>query len=502
MAQRYYTIPLKSPNFPMLSKNQSRTIIGGLESSKAGDEEIPKIYFCHNMMPTEDGLESVGYLSPIPAITPAITNLSDARVLHSISKQIMYMAWAADGRVYDLEEADLSWNQLADTVPSTISPSFSIEDVTLGTVNGVTFIWYKGVGCFRYNDTTHQLESVILTGISIPDIVGITASSGYLIVYTIDTIAWSSLIDPTDFTPSQITGSGGGLIAGIQGNIHFILPNDLGILVYAHANVIAGTFTGNAQYPFKLREVTSSKGGVSLDLVAHEANSAAQFSYSQAGLQFITSQRAETFLPEVTDFLAGKVFEDFDESTKELSETKLTTTMKKKIKFIAARYIVISYGITSFTHALVYDVVLERLGKLKIDHVDCFEFLKDQTEVSKESIAFLLSTGEVKTLDFSTTSTNSNGVVIFGKMQYTRGRTITLQGVDVENVEDDATLSVTNLAAIDGKTTTKTEGVLRYSVEGLRKYAFKVSAINHSLLLIGKFNLSTLFITYILNGRR
>ena len=486
----------------MLSKNQSRTIIGGLESSKAGVEEIPKIYFCHNIMPTEDGLESVGYLSAIPAIFPAITNMTDARVLHSVERNTVHLAWDADGRAYSLEEGDTVWYSLPDTVPATILPSFDIEHVTTGTVNGITYILYRDIGVFAYHESSHTLEPVTLTGIAIANLLGITASSGYLIAYSGDAIAWSSLIDPKDFAPSQVTGAGGGLISGIQGGIQFILPNDLGVLVYAHSNVIAGTFTGNAQYPFKLREVTSSKGGVALDLVAYEANSAAQFSYSRAGLQFINSQRAETFLPETTDFLAGKVFEDFDESTKELSETQLTTTMKKKLKFIVSRYIVISYGITSFTHALIYDIALEIVVKLKIDHVDCFEYLGGQLEVSKESIAFLLPTGEVKTLDFSTTSTTSNGVVIFGKMQYTRGRTITLQGVDIENVEDGATLSVTDLAALDGKTTTKTEGVLNYSADGVRKYSFKVSAINHSLLLIGKFNLSSLFITYNLNGRR
>jgi len=89
----------------------------------------------------------------------------------------------------------------------------------------------------------------------------------------------------------------------------------------------------------------------------------------------MSSQKAQIVLPEITDFLAGKVFEDFDEVTKELSLTELTATMKKKTKFISSRYLIVSYGITEFTHALIYDIALERLGKLKIAHVDCFEYL-------------------------------------------------------------------------------------------------------------------------------
>ena len=459
MAQRYYTLPIRDASFPMLSEKQGRTIIGGSEAAAEGDQDPPSLSFCHNVMPTIEGLDSVGYTSAIPAALPAATNFTDARIIHSVERNLINIAWDTDGRAYVLEEGDTVWRTLPDTVPPTILPTFDISDVTMGTVNGITYILYKGIAAFIYYESTHTLTEVVLTGIITTALTGLTASSGYLIAYTEIAIAWSSLITPVDFAPSQVTGAGGGLVSGIQGGIQFILPNSLGILIYAHANIIAGTYTGNAQYPFKLREVTSSKGGVSLDLVAYEANSAAQFTFSQVGLQTVTSKRAELFLPEITDFLGGKVFEDFDEVTKELTLTDLTATMKKKIKFVGSRYIIISYGITSFTHALIYDIGLERLGKLKVDHVDCFEYLGSQTEVSKENIAFLLNTGEIKTLDFSTTSSNSNGVVILGKLQYTRGRTITLQGVDVENIYSAASLSVTSAVSLDGKTVNKTEGV-------------------------------------------
>jgi len=499
MAQRYFTLPVKDADFPMLSEQQPRTIIGGSESTDAGAPAAsgsPSLAYIHNMMPSMEGLDSVGYLQVAAPYDPATIAFSDVRVVYGSGRSRSYLAFATDGSIYVFDAAISFWVLLTETYSGTP------EDVTVATVNGISYIYYSKVGCVLYNEAAGTLDSVTLTGIATSVTLGVVASYGYLIAYTASALAWSSTVDPTDFTPSAATGAGGGNVAGIGGEMLFCLANSLGFLIYTETNTIAATYTGNVKYPFKFREVDNSKGGISLDFVAYEANSAAQFVYSKAGLQSLTSQKADTILPMITDFLAGKRFEDFDEGTKVFSTTDLTSTMKKKLKFIASRYLIVSYGVTSYTHALVYDTALKRLGKLKLDHVDCFEYVGSQKEVSKESIAFLLASGEVSVLDFSATATG-NGVALFGRLQYTRGKMITLQGVEVENVESTSTLAVSSLVSLDGKTTVSdTAGTELVSVNNLRKYGFIVTGSNHSILLIGKMNLTTLFIIYILAGRR
>ena len=501
MAQRQYRISLKGVLFPMLSEQQGRTIIG--KDSGEGDQvgNTPGVAYCHNVMPSAYGLDSVGFLSQVPAIDPAITTLTDVRVIYGDDRTRIYLAWDTLGVIYALITGSSVWIAIPATSPVTGGAGFSTETVTVGTVNGISYIFYSGIGAFTYNETTNSLDSVTLTGLDIPDVLGVVASSGYLISYTDQAIAWSSTIDPTDFVPSTVTGAGGGNIAGIGGPILFMLANPLGIIIYTATNALAGTYTGNTAFPFKFREIDDSEGGLSLDLVAHENNSSKQYAYSKAGLQSLNSQRAEVLLPDLTDFIAGKRFEDFNETTKVLTVTDLTATMKKKIKFIAARYLVISYGITSFTHALVYDLTLRRLGKLKIDHVDVFEYLDSQTEISKENIGFLLNTGEVKVLDFSTPGA-STGVVILGKLQFSRSRMMTLQRVRVENIGTADTLTVSTRASLDGKNPTSTVvGALKNSGVNVRDYVFRSTAINHSLLFIGKFNLVTVIAVYNTAGR-
>lgn len=502
MAQYDYRANLGAAGFPLLSEKMGPSII--VSSNRATNisenKDIPHVYYCHNVMPTAEGMNSVGFTTTIAAASPAVTDFAEVKIVYGNARSRLHLAWTTTGEVYSLKPGEVTWLKLADTSPSTVGAGFSTSDVTVGRVNGKTYIWYLGVGCFTYNEATDVLDNVTLTGLTIADIVGITASSGYLIAYTTTAVAWSSTVDPTDFTPSTVTGAGGGSVAGIGGNIKFMLPNNLGFLAYSDTNVISGSFTDRVNYPFKFREVNNSKGGISLDYVAHEANTTSQYAFTTAGMQATTSQSASLLLPEVTDFLSGKRFEDFDTATNTFQITDLTATMQKKIKLISSRYLVISYGITEFTHALVYDIVLERLGKIKHTHVDCFEYVGSQDEVAKESLAFVSKTGEVDVVDFAV-QTTSTGVLILGKFQYTRGRFMILQGVELENIETGSTLAVTSLSAIDGKNYTAYSGYEMYTEDNIRNYTFDVSAKNHSILLAGQFNLVSATIIFTQGGK-
>lgn len=508
MAQRFYKIGIREATFPMLSEQQTRTVLGSEAGKAPAVEERPGVAYCHNVMPTEYGLNSVGYLSVIPAAGLAVLPLglvfTDVRVAYGDAKSRLYLGWDDIGRVYALLSGATAWIALPATIPATGGPGFSSNSVTLGTVNGVSYILYSTIGAFTYNEVTNKLDNVTLTGLNIAEILGVVASSGYLVAYTNQAIAWSSTILPTDFVPSTVTGAGGGNVAGIAGAIIFCTSNTLGILVYTAANTLAGTYTGNTQFPFKFREIEDSKGGINLDRVAYEANSRTQFVFSKAGLQSISSQRAEAILPDVTDFLAGKRLEDYNETTKLYERTNLgaSVTMLKKIKYIASRYLVISYGITSFTHALVFDTALSRLGKLRIGHVDVFEYVDAQTEISKESIAFVLSTGEVQVVDFSVEATNSFGVVILGKAQFSRTRFINLLGVEVENIDESSSLTVSSQVSLDGKNFTDVVGTLDESNENFREYHFRSQAKNHSIVFLGKFNLVSAILRYSTAGKR
>lgn len=451
----------------------------------------------HNVMPTQEGLVSVGYEEVVPAATSEVSeNFTDIRLIFGDEGNRVYLGLTSDGHLYALDFNENEWEHEAH------SGALSGVLITVGTVKGQSYIYAEGVGCFEYDESIDTYVSVTLTGLAIGTIVGITASSGYLIAYSKTDVAWSSLIDPTDFVPSTVTGAGAGSVSDLLGDIIFAVPNSLGFLFYTAANVVAATYSGNKQYPFKVKSVDNSKGVIGLDYVAYEANSADHFAYTKGGLQTVNSRVSTIIVPEITDFLAGKIFEDYDEDLSTFVVTELTTAMKKKVKLIASRYLIVSYGITEFTHALVYDLGLKRLGKLKITHVDVFEYLDDiQVEVAKESIGFLLKDGTIKILKFSIPTVSRDGVLMLGKYQYTRDRHLVLQKVLVEEVEAADSFSFTDLVALDGKNPAEVTFTETASA-GFRTYAGYSSGINHSLLFKGEFKLNTVSMLFSLGGRR
>ena len=487
MAQSQYRADLSKVSFPLLSEEQGRTLLGGARNESAEDN-LPSIYYGHNIMPTDKGVQSIGYLG-IASAAPVGANLADVRTVYSETKERTLLAIGVD--TYRLNAG--VWQVVTG---GTTSPA---NDITIGKVNGISYIFDKQSACYTYDSVGNSYTPVTLTGVALPNTLGVVASSGYLMTYTEDAIAWSSTIDPTDFTPSPVTGAGGGVVAGLGGKIQFVLPIATGVLIYTETNVISGAYTGNVQYPFKFREVSNSKGGITLDMVAYEQNAANHFAYTSAGFQTLVAQKADTLLPDVTDFLSGLRFEDFDEGTGLLVTENLAAPMLKKIKYIASRYLVISYGKTSFTHAIIYDTALSKLGKLKITHTDCFDYVGDQADSAKESLAFLLPDGSAQVVDFAT---NSSGVVIVGKFQERRSRLLTLLKVEVENIGAADTCTLDSLYTLDGKNVIKKAGLNTYAVGLARSYSFRVTGINHSLSFIGKFNLTSLLLIYKIAGRR
>jgi hypothetical protein len=519
MAQQEFRVDLSKINFPLLSTEQGRTVVSrDSEELYHKQNNIPNMYFCQNVMPYKEGYKSVGFTSIIDAalssqekllqeggdfllledsdnllLVPGVT-ISDVRTIYSPDGVRAHLIWDEAGGVYSLVSGGTTWNSVSGA--PAVAGTFTVEDITIGTVNSTSYIYYKNQGCYTIDIDTNTMSAQTLTGLVAADILGVLGSNGYLVAYTEIADFHSSLLDPTDFTPSQITGAGGGGVADIDGPIKFGVSHALGFMLYTEANVVTATYTGNKQYPFKHREVIGSRGGISLDLLAYEANSDSQFVFTTGGMQTISASKSSMILPEVTDFLSGKVMEDFDTTTLEFTKTEVAGSLLKKVKLIASRYLVISYGISEFTHALIYDVALDMLGKVKITHVDTFEYLGGQEDVAKQSLCFLLPTGEVKHLDFTTGS----GVMIIGKMQYTRSRLTTLHNIEVENAES---ITVYDLPALHGKLLSDAvAGTPVLTEDDLKSFAFKNTAKNHNVAILGEFKANTVVAIYVNHGIR
>lgn len=523
MAQVVYRGNLSSAYFPFISRYHGKTVIvqgqdnnfnRQLQSSADSDKDIgiPQMYYGHNVMPTGQGYISIGYEQRIAAydgtnkgITQEITLRDDN--YNGGSKG--YFMVAAQGFYYVLNEtvgyagyATQYWDGAA----LQNFPTLTNVQITRAHVNGKTYIYIANFGCFNWNFATGRFELVTLTGLTATGIVGITESRGYLIAYSTNAVAWSSLINPTDFTPSLQTGAGGGNVQSIKGVITCGAPTSNGFILYTAQNAVAVLYTNNAQYPFNFNECIGAGGISTLERVTFDSDSGNNYAYTSFGMQVIKAKSAETILADVTDFLSGQYFEDFNEATLAFEYQILTAPLQKKLTFISDRYLVISYGIGALTHALVYDAVQKRFGKLKVTHVACFQYdlLTDLvSDAPRKSIAFVNAAGTISVVNFAAAFTNRSGVMVLGKYQYVRSRHLQLQEATIENPTQNGVFNIYDLVSWDGKNYAQTvSGIPIYSGADTITCGFgSPVGENHSLLLTGCFNTNTVELKFNVHGR-
>lgn len=543
MSQIPYSANLAADDFPLLSKLQSRTVIVGkndqdyeleINSNQKLQKErrLPQAYYAHDVMPSGQGYQSIGYIQKIAKHSSA-TDFKGAFVLRDQEENKTLYSPAA-GRNYIWDRNFNEWRS--------INPMFGVETnlVTVAYLNGETYIYYEKIGCFKYNKTTQLIEPVVLVGLVAANINGICASQGFLLAWDdLNFIYRSQPGSPLDFTPDSALGSGAGIPEDIRGKIVVVLPISNGYIVYTTANMVAAVFQTNIRYPFIYKEISGSSGIVSPDHVSWQDNLGDHYAWTIAGLQKVNKSQAIPIFPEVTDFLIAKIFEDYNAATDLFEVTKLTAQLNTQITVVGSRYIVISYGVSDslFTHAIIYDLAFKRFGKVRINHIDCFTFvvpnlsgditwemldglswddLGDTTwadletqlrteETPKEIVAFLGVDGLVSIINFDLVQTNNVGLIVFGKYQYVRDRLLVLDSVDLENIDTGVNFTLVHLVSLDGKSTTfKNNLFLRLSVDGLRSYNTirpQNTGKNHTLIGKGTFNLTSMELKFHSDGR-
>lgn len=524
MAQIPYRANLQSMTFPLLSELSGRTVINpqvdntyqrfmSADGQSPVDTGVPSIFYCHNVMPATYGWQSVSYITNYlpPSIVTGldfercdliyagqVTLVGSPAVEQLVStgfKTYIAITGSGPNRVHVLIPAFAAW------APVGGAPSLPVGCViTVATINGVSYIYFSGVGCFIYNNLTNTLIPRTLLGLDAATILGIVSANGYLNAWTKTGIAWSSTVNVEDFVPSDTSGAGGGQVQEARGELVTAVATSLGYILFTKENAVSVIYSGNAEFPWNLKAIPASGGISSADVVSQQQLAGYQQVYSTNGMQQVAHQRCNTIVPNITDFISGNKFEDFDSLTNTFMVSKFDWNMRKKLAVIADRYIVISYGLSpteDMTHALVLDVTQTRMGKLKIQHTSCFELrsLNAQvTELPRDCLAFLQKDGTIKVVDFSLMQTASDSVLLLGKFQYVRQKMLELNTLEVENIETGDDFTALAFPSLNGKVfEPAVPGYLLESGENYRKFSWDGAiGTNVSWAFKGTFNINSL----------
>lgn len=536
MAQIEYRANLSADDIPLLSASQGQTVIVGkfdqdytLDSNPNNvqrlqkEKQIADAYYAHNVLPTGEGYRSIGFLDKIAGVVGE-TSFDRIFTLRDINENKSFFS-PAGGANFIFDKNRITWQST--------NPLVAQENtlVTVAYLSGETYIYYSKVGCFKYDKVLQQLVPVVLTGLVAAQVNGICSANGFMLAWDdLNNVYRSQSASPLNFTPDSSLGSGAGVPEDIRGKIVILLPISNGFIVYTTANAVGATFQQNIRYPFIFKEIEGSSGLISVDHVSWQDNLGEHYFWSKAGLLKVNKSKAMPVFPKITDFLVAKIFEDFDTTTNTFTISKLLSQLNVKVTSVGSKYVVISYGIDQFTHAIIYDLAYKRFGKVKIDHVDCFNYyspnlsgdlswdgLQDLTwddlglttwdqlgtqiqtaDQPKEIVAFMNNDGSISIINFELTHvTGDVGVLVLGKYQFSRANLLCLDEIAIENIEPGSDFELVLLTSLDGKNTKYTSRPFNDINQGqFRHYQTDKTGKNHSLVAKNTFNISSLQLVF------
>jgi hypothetical protein len=509
MAHISYRANLSAAIFPLTYNNVGGTVIVPQADNNydrrvdpAGEQKtagIPQAIFLENVLPTEYGYQSVGFeeLASISLLTGEYVTFAYLANNNFVAAQIQATTpkWAVNQA-----NADAPWQYGLTGNPNL----WNTLDFDTAYVRGYNYgyIPASGYGGAKILEGglllwEHWVQSAPFTGYNGGYLL---ASHNYLLGITQNTgeVQWSSTTTPTDFTPSLVSGAGSIIPNDFKSPVVALRNTAEGFIMYCGKNAIAATYTGNARYPWKFREIRGAFGYNRNEDIAGAKGAEAHYAIdAQKTLRVITSDSAQQIAPEVSTWLRGQpTIESWNASgyvqVTSLSGAKLRTWLR----YIMNRYLFLSYvssatlSTAEYTHVLVYDTLLQRYGRLKVDHTFVWDY--------DGEVYFLTRTGITKRMSFdlSDSAATHDSTLVLGKFQYVRSRHLDLHNVRTEHGPD-SNYTVGVISSLDGATAGTYQALTASTLgAGINEYDCRLTGMNHQIVIRGKFDLNTLALTF------
>lgn len=518
MAEYKFALALNASDIPPMTSLQPRSIIvagmdnvlrdpaTGAQNTKGNNpQNLPQILYCENIMPIpEGGVKSVAFIKLQDAA--AQEQFDGVYILRDETEQEWFFS-PAHG--YNYVVAVIGGGPWVSTNPRPGAPIGA--KFSLAYVNGQTFICYANQYLGRWDGTTQQFVDVTasLVGVGIGSIKYITGNGNYLLLLCEDSsVKWSSLTDPLDFTPSEITGAGSQIPVDIRGAPASLSPMSGGFLIHCNHNVVAALYTNNSAQPWVFREVRNSGGIRWNSAFSRESSSGNIYALTTYGLQSIELRGAENVFPEVTDFLSGHIYETYNPVTKTLSMVPIGgSNFQVKVSWLLDRYVILSYGLPSpadtYFAAFAYDTLLKRWGKFNFEHVDVFSVRQSYVN---DNVYFLKKNGEIylAAMRYDETGTAAS-VLLLGRYQLNRTSQICSQELELEFLRATSGtdgVEVRVISNYNGSTVGEIQQMIRYeSSDRYQRWQKQLEGENISYLIEGDFILTSAIATVTRGGR-
>jgi len=562
MPQIAYRANLSASTFPMTVAEGGRTVIvPGPDNNfdrrvdpqgEQTDAGIPQALYLENVMPTANGYQSIGFIKPTaPMTVPAGVGNCIGKVVELKVKLIALPGPYIIGPVeYIIDVPMYIWTSGAITggingagVIGIVGAGFSsyLNTFSVAVVRGVCYLYCSNGQIYTVAATSSN--NVTLTNVTASvtplgfftteDIISICSSNNYLLCHNTLTTYWSSTTTPLDFVSSLVSGAGSIDPNSSDDAVTYMKEAYNGFYLYALNNIIYAQYTGNARYPWKFTPVKNSTGVLfypwnifgAVDTIGHYVIE------SNNNIRLVQQDNSLPISADISDFLNKTTVQSlFNSSTNTFTETEVLTEVST-IYVHLNRYLFISINGTNrdgtidekYTHLIVYDIQLKRVGKIKLDHSFIFTITKAvnffSAVVTEESIGFVnKQTNEIRVLNFdvynsrplsvNATYEEMQGVLVLGKFQHVRSRFLSLEEIEFEGPQNKSIVTNPNfscvvLPSLDGRNfSAPVSPYLAYNSGGLIRYNSHVVGQNVSVAAKGAFSLNTLQLKYTIAGNR
>lgn len=590
MAVQRFKISLNQARFPLVSAWSPRaSLIPSLDTAgksvkayvgaeENADYSIPQILYGENFVPVSTGVKSVSYVQKIlPNVVDPVDGVGDFDQIFPLrdAEENTVLFSPAKGANYHYDTTAEEWQgQSVATIFAAVTPdAYQVAEdsehtpetahVTRAYVDGKTLVCYSRLGIrkttdpvgpatedgslFVWDSSNQMLEPEvardIVLNLPIPfgEIDGIASSNGYLLIWS-DLIVYWAPFNGTEFdfqvyANGEVTGAGSQIAEDLQGPITALIPMSGGYLIFTTKNAVAAFYNANNfASPWIFKGISNAGGVEGFEQVAAEGSVGSVYAYTTGGMQKISLNNAEPVFPDVGDFLGGHFIESFDTGLMEFDAGEVTTELFVKLQYCGQRFVVISYGTFPgiFSYCLVYDTGLQRWGKLRLKHKDCF-FYSYGTEIAelnynmlgdvtyddidpmtydtavieggaltypRQSMAFLQDFGEVKiaVLDWRSPTDDSEAFVLIGRNQLSRSRLVSLQELEVDGIAAGGSFAVAR--SVTGKSLESFEfGTLREQDQDYAEVGFDcVTGKSFTFYIKGSFSLSDIIVHATVDG--
>ena len=307
--------------------------------SQLQQQDQPKVLYEENTLPLADGIRAAA-LIPQTVDYSLESHMSNAVVLHtelatdvnSNAGVIMLQVdpFTSDTRQFYMRRASLGLNSsLLKFMDVTYTGNSFLHKRTtlfqnrtlLLTVNGdsptVSTTGSGTNGVYEFDFANSSLIYNGFSGINVNtiDVQGITSHENYLILFSKDTVYWSSPLDLTDFSPA-LGGGGSAKVAEARGAILTVIPYYNGLMIHCAENTVSMTFSGDTTNPWIFREVPNSAGLFlsnsnfhSVPLACINEQQQVQYVMSPAGLYAITENGAQALPEDINEYITSNFIE-------------------------------------------------------------------------------------------------------------------------------------------------------------------------------------------------